>query len=209
MTMTTHEVMTTAPVIPVVTLNSVEEAVPLARALALGGLSVIEVTLRTEAGLPGIAAIARDLPDVIVGAGTVLTPEQANECRDAGSQFLVSPGTTETLMAHFMTMDIGILPGAATSSEVMRLRECGFYRQKFFPAGAAGGASMLKSWSAPIADVAFCPTGGISLDNAKTYLDLPNVLCVGGSWVTPSDAVKEGDWVQIERLARDAREALA
>lgn len=205
----TEEIMRMAPVIPVVTIEREEDAVPLARALGAGGLRVVEVTLRTPAGLAAIRAIAAELPDIVVGAGTVMTPADADAARDAGSRFLVSPGVTDALLQHFRTMDIAILPGAATTSEVMRLREAGFLRQKFFPAGAAGGPAMLKSWSAPIPDVAFCPTGGVSLDNARSYLDLPNVYCVGGSWVVPEKAIAAGDWDRITQLAKEAVDQLA
>lgn len=206
--LSTETVMKKCPVIPVVTLDDPAQAVPLANALSAGGLSVIEVTLRTDAGLPGIAEIAKSLPDIVVGAGTVLTPDQGDAAIAAGSKFLVSPGTTDALITYFKTCDAAVLPGAATSSEVMRLMEAGFHHLKFFPAEAAGGVSMLKSWSAPLADAAFCPTGGVNPANAKSYLSLKNVLCVGGSWMVPADLMASNDWAAIERLAGEATAAL-
>lgn len=196
--------MTIAPVIPVVTTESVEQGISLARALVAGGLPCVEVTLRTPSAMDAIKAIAEQVPEAKVGAGTVLSQAQAEDAVAAGAQFMVSPGATDMLIKACEGLPIPMLPGAATASEVMRLREAGYLRQKFFPAGPAGGPAMLKSWAAPIADVSFCPTGGVSVANARDYLALPNVLCVGGSWVAPSAAVQSGDWDTITQLSQEA-----
>jgi 2-dehydro-3-deoxyphosphogluconate aldolase/(4S)-4-hydroxy-2-oxoglutarate aldolase len=196
--------MGTTRVIPVVTLDRVSDAVPLARALEAGGLNVIEVTLRTEAALKGCEAIARDCPDLVLGIGTVLTPSQIGEARDAGAKFLVTPGTSAKLGRAVAESGIPCLPGAATVSEMVSLMEFGFHELKFFPAEAAGGVDYLKSVSGPLADLRFCPTGGVSPANAATYLALGNVLCVGGSWMVPKAKVQAGDWAGITALAREA-----
>ncbi|RVU34745.1 bifunctional 4-hydroxy-2-oxoglutarate aldolase/2-dehydro-3-deoxy-phosphogluconate aldolase [Hwanghaeella grinnelliae] len=197
-------VIAAAPVIPVVTVRGAEDAVPLARALAAGGLPAVEVTLRTPGALAALEAIAKNVPEAIAGAGTVLSTGQAKAAADAGAAFLVSPGATDDLIAGIRAVDIPWLPGAATASEVMRLREAGFFRQKFFPAEQAGGAAMLKGWGAPLPDIVFCPTGGITAANAQDYLSLPNVGCVGGSWVAPAKLIAEKDWAAIEKLAKAA-----
>ncbi len=204
MMQTVEEVMTKAPVIPVVTVQGADDAVPLARALVAGGLPAIEVTLRTPGALAAIEAIARDVPDAIVGAGTVLNGAQLSDAVGAGASFIVSPGVTDALIRAFSDAPVPVLPGAATASEVMRLLEAGFTHQKFFPAEQAGGVAMLKAWSAPLAGVRFCPTGGVSPGNAPDYLALPNVLCVGGSWIAPGADVARGDWAVIEGNARAA-----
>lgn len=198
------KIIAAAPVIPVVTVRNAEEAVPLARALAAGGLPAIEVTLRTPGSLAALEAIAKNVPEAIAGAGTVLSKGQAKAAADAGATFLVSPGASDKLIGGLQDVAIPWLPGAATASEVMRLREAGYFRQKFFPAEPAGGAAMLKGWGAPLPDVVFCPTGGITAKNAADYLSLPNVGCVGGSWVAPSDLVANKDWAGIEALAAAA-----
>ena len=209
MTRTVDEVMTLAPVIPVVTVQGADDGVPLARALVAGGLPAVEVTLRTPGALSAIEAIARDVPDAVVGAGTVLNAGQLQAAVAAGARFIVSPGVTDSLILAFQTARVPILPGAATASDVMRLLEAGFVRQKFFPAGPAGGVSMLKAWSAPLADVRFCPTGGVTLENADDYLALSNVLCVGGSWIAPADLVAAGDWSAIQDRAANAAKLTA
>lgn len=196
--------MMKAPVIPVVTIDTPEQGVALAKALVAGGLPCVEVTLRTPLAMKAIKAIADSVPEAHVGAGTVLSQTQAEEAVAAGAQFMVSPGATDTLINACETLPIPMLPGAATASEVMRLREAGYLRQKFFPAGPAGGPAMLKSWAAPLSDVAFCPTGGVSAQNAMDYLSLPNVLCVGGSWVVPGTAVQSGNWDEIAHLSQEA-----
>ena len=191
------------PVIPVLTVTGPEDAVPLARALVAGGLDVLEVTLRTEGALKAIEAMAREVPDAVIGAGTVLTPSQVGEARSAGATFLVSPGATVRLAEAARTAGVPMLPGVATASEAMAMAELGHHCLKFFPAEPAGGVAYLKSLCAPLPHLTFCPTGGIDAVKAKTYLALPNVVCVGGSWVTPPDAVKAGDWALITGLARD------
>lgn len=192
------------PVVPVLVVHDVPSAVLLARALVAGGLKAIEVTLRTPVGLDAIRAVANEVEGAVPGAGTVLDPKQYDQAVEAGSQFIVSPGVTSQLLDHADKSDIPLLPGAATSSEVMVLRDRGYRVLKFFPAEQAGGASYLKSLSSPLADVSFCPTGGVNLKNANDYLSLPNVICVGGSWVAPQNLVEAGDWDGITKLASDA-----
>ena len=198
-----REICALAPVIPVLVVEDPETARPLAEALVNGGLPVLEVTLRTPAALDCIRAMS-EVQGGVVGAGTVLNADQAAAAKAAGARFAVSPGATETLLAAIEAEELPLLPGAATASEAMRLLERGYQVQKFFPAEAAGGVALLKSLAAPLPQIAFCPTGGVSPANAAAYLDLPNVLCVGGSWVAPSDAVAAGDWPRIETLARKA-----
>ncbi|GAB3451193.1 bifunctional 4-hydroxy-2-oxoglutarate aldolase/2-dehydro-3-deoxy-phosphogluconate aldolase [Streptomonospora sediminis] len=193
-----------APVVPVVVLTDVEAAVPLARALARGGLPAVEVTLRTDAGLGAIERIAAEVPEAAVGAGTVTTPAQARAAAKAGAGFLVSPGATADLHEAMIQTGLPSLPGAATASEAMGLLERGAEAMKFFPAEAAGGRAYLKSLAGPLPQVRFCPTGGITPDSAADYLALPNVGCVGGTWLTPADAVAAGDWARVEALARTA-----
>ncbi|MFM8606569.1 MAG: bifunctional 4-hydroxy-2-oxoglutarate aldolase/2-dehydro-3-deoxy-phosphogluconate aldolase [Hyphomicrobiales bacterium] len=191
-----------APVIPVLTVHGPDDAVPLAQALVEGGLPVLEVTLRTEGALKAIEAIAHAVPDAIVGAGTVLSASQVEEARSAGSRFLVSPGSTLKLAEAAAHAGVPLLPGVATASEAMTMAELGFHILKFFPAEPAGGVAYLKSLSAPLPHLIFCPTGGIDEAKAKSYLALPNVVCVGGSWITPAAAVKAGDWKRITELAK-------
>lgn len=198
-----EEICRLAPIIPVLIVEDVATAVPLARALIAGGLPALEVTLRTPAALDVIAAMA-EVEGGVVGAGTLLTPEDAKKARAAGARFGVSPGATDRLLDACEAEDLPLLPGAASASEAMRLLERGYTVQKFFPAEAAGGAPFLKALSSPLPQVRFCPTGGVSVKNAESYLSLPNVICAGGSWVAPSDLVKAGDWAGIEALARDA-----
>lgn len=192
------------PVIPVVLIDDLKDAVPLARALAKGGLPAIEITLRTSAALDAIRLVAADVPEAIVGAGTILNSRQYAQAVDAGARFLVSPGTTVELLEAARGSDVPYLPGAATPSEVMALSEEGLSIMKFFPAEPAGGAAFLQALASPFAGVTFCPTGGIGLSNARDYLSLPNVICIGGSWVAPKDAVRAGDWDAITRLAAEA-----
>ncbi|WP_372758399.1 bifunctional 4-hydroxy-2-oxoglutarate aldolase/2-dehydro-3-deoxy-phosphogluconate aldolase, partial [Litorivivens sp.] len=181
-----------------------EHAVPLATALYRGGLTVLEITLRTEHGLGAIRAVRAALPDAIVGAGTVVSREDVVQARDAGSQFLVSPGCTPDLLATAREVGVPLLPGVNTPSEAMLLLEQGLRHLKFFPAEAAGGVAMLKSLSGPLPQLRFCPTGGISPANAAHYLSLPNVLCVGGTWMLEKQLIASADWIGIEALARDA-----
>lgn len=192
------------PVIPVLKIARVEDAVPLARALARGGLKAIEITLRTDDALESIRRVAQEVEEAIVGAGTILNARQFDEAVAAGSKFIVSPGITRELLAAAGKSEVPLLPGAITPGEIMAAREAGLDFLKFFPAEQAGGAAFLKALASPIADVKFCPTGGVTAKNAKDYLSLPNVLCVGGSWVAPDDLVEAGDWDAIEALAREA-----
>jgi len=196
-------VMNAAPVIPVIVIDDLDDAVPLAQALVRGGLPVLEVTLRTPVALQAIERM-RLVPGAIVGAGTVLDAEQLQQAVQAGSRFLVSPGYSDALAAAVQASGVPWLPGTATAGEVLRAREAGFKRLKFFPAETAGGAPALAAMASVFADVRFCPTGGISLDKAPGYLALPNVACVGGSWVMPKDAMKARDWARIEALAAQA-----
>lgn len=193
-----------APVVPVLTIDRQGDAVPLARALVRGGLRVLEITLRTEAALEALRAIARDVPDAVVGAGTVLSGQQLDQARQAGARFAVSPGCTPALAAAATAAGLPFLPGVQTVSEAMALREGGFTLLKFFPADTAGGLGWLKAVAAPLAGLRFCPTGGIGPEIAPAYLSLANVACVGGSWVAPKKTVVEKDWAAVERLAAAA-----
>lgn len=192
------------PVVPVLIVEDAKTAVPLARALVAGGLKAIEITLRTDAALEAVRLVAQEVEGAVVGAGTILNAAHYAAAVDAGSQFIVSPGTTQELLDVARQSDIPLLPGAATASEVMALREEGYKVLKFFPAEQAGGAAYLKALSSPLAGTLFCPTGGISLKNAMDYLSLPNVVCVGGSWVAPKELVTSGDWAGITKLASEA-----
>jgi len=196
-----------APVIPVLTIDRVEDAQPLARALIAGGLPALEITLRTDAALEAIAAIA-EVEGAMVGVGTLLTPAQVQDAKAAGAIFGVSPGATPSLIAAALEFDLALLPGAATATEAMRLLEQGFTFQKFFPAEAAGGALALGSMAGPLPQITFCPTGGVTPENAKTYLVLPNTLCVGGSWIAPKALVATGAWDEITQIARRAASLL-
>ncbi|MDX3927717.1 MAG: 2-dehydro-3-deoxy-phosphogluconate aldolase [Shinella sp.] len=192
------------PVVPVLIVENAASAVPLARALVAGGLKAIEITMRTPAALDAIRAVAAEVEGAVAGAGTILNAQHFDQAVAAGSQFIVSPGTTPGLLDAAKGSPVPLLPGAATASEVMALREKGYDVLKFFPAEQAGGAAYLKSLSSPLAGTLFCPTGGISLSNAMDYLSLPNVVCIGGSWVAPKDLVARGDWAGITRLAAEA-----
>lgn len=192
-----------APVVPVLVIDDLAHAAPLARALVAGGLPALEVTLRTPCALDAIRAMA-DVEGGVVGAGTLLTPADVKAAKAAGAKFGVSPGATDRIIAACEEEGLPLLPGAATASEIMALLERGYTVQKFFPAEQAGGAAYLKSIGSPIPQVAFCPTGGISLQIAPDYLGLKNILCVGGSWVAPKDAMARGDWAAVETLAREA-----
>lgn len=193
-------------VIPVITLDRVEDAVPLAEALVAGGLKVLEVTLRTEAAVEGIRQIVNHVPDAIVGTGTVCTEQQIKLSEDLGCQFMISPGATESLLQAGERSDIPFLPGISSVSELMRGMEYGHRNFKFFPAEAAGGPPVLKAMAGPFGDIGFCPTGGVGLHNAMEYLALPNVLCVGGSWIAQAKLINEQRWSEIETLAREACE---
>ena len=201
---TNQSLLDRVPVIPVVVLHDVAQAVPVARALVEGGVPVIELTLRTPAALACVEQIATHVPEILVGAGTIVTPENAKDAQSAGAQFLVSPGTTDRLAQAMQETGLPHLPGAATVSEVLRLLELGYSEMKLFPAEQSGGASFLKSVGAPVPQARFCPTGGITADSAPAYLSLANVGCVGGTWLTPADAVADGDWARITRLATES-----
>ncbi|MGJ8625172.1 MAG: bifunctional 4-hydroxy-2-oxoglutarate aldolase/2-dehydro-3-deoxy-phosphogluconate aldolase [Yoonia sp.] len=192
-----------APVVPVLVVKDASKAADLARALIAGGLPALEVTLRTDAALDVIREMAK-VEGGVVGAGTLLTEADVIAAKEAGATFGVSPGATDRLLDACEAHDLPLLPGAASATEAMRLLERGYTTQKFFPAEAAGGAPLLKGLSSPLPQIKFCPTGGVSLANAPTYLALPNTVCVGGSWVAPSDLVDAGDWDAIEALAREA-----
>jgi 2-dehydro-3-deoxyphosphogluconate aldolase/(4S)-4-hydroxy-2-oxoglutarate aldolase len=201
---TLDPIVRSVPVIPVIILEDASAAVPLARALVAGGLRVVEITLRTGVALDAIAAIAGEVEDAIVGAGTVLSKGQFVAAEKAGARFMVSPGVGPDVLAAARDSDVPMMPGAATASEVMTLMDEGYTIQKFFPAEPAGGLDYLKALASPLPAISFCPTGGIGAQNAPDYLALPNVICVGGSWVAPADAIAAGDWPRIERLAREA-----
>lgn len=197
-------VLDLAPVIPVVVLDDAADAVPLAKALAAGGLPAIEITLRTPAALDAIRAVASAVPEAVVGAGTVLDPGQVQAAVDAGARFLVSPGWTERLLTAMRGAGLPFLPGVSTASEALGLLERGVTEMKFFPAEAAGGTGYLRALASPLPRARFCPTGGIDARRAPEYLALPNVGCVGGTWMIPPDAIRDGDWARIERLAGEA-----
>jgi len=202
--LTTPQVMTLSPVIPVVVIEDLDKAVPLARALTAGGLYAIEVTLRTACAIEAIKAIAAEVPEAVVGAGTVLNGRQYDQATAAGARFIVSPGLTEGLLAAAANSAAPLLPGTANASDIMRGLDAGLTHFKFFPAETSGGAAAIKALGGPFVDVKFCPTGGISLKTAPDYLTLPNVLCVGGGWVAPADAIQAGDWARITTLAKEA-----
>jgi 2-dehydro-3-deoxyphosphogluconate aldolase/(4S)-4-hydroxy-2-oxoglutarate aldolase len=202
--LTSLEVMNDAPVIPVIVLSDVAHAVPLARALVAGGIRMLEVTLRTPVALACIEAIAREVPQAVAGAGTVRCAADAQAAAMAGARFAVSPGYTHAVGQACHELELPLLPGVATGSEIMAAQEDGYTALKFFPAMQAGGLAMLKAWQGPFGDVKFCPTGGITASNAAEFLGLANVVCVGGSWLTPADAVARCDWARITQLAREA-----
>lgn len=194
-------VLDVVPVMPVVVIDELAHAVPVARALVAGGLPAIELTLRTPVALDAIRAIAAEVPEILVGAGTITEPAHAKEALDAGAQFLVAPGTTRSLLHAMQATGLPFLPGTATVSEVLAALEVGCTEMKFFPAAASGGTAFLKAVGAPVPAARFCPTGGITLGSAPSYLALANVGCVGGSWMTPADVLAAGDWDRVTRLA--------
>ena len=202
--LTALQVMQDAPVIPVIVLTDISQAVLMARALVAGGIRMLEVTLRTPQALSCIEAIARDVPEAVVGAGTVRSASDAQACALAGARFIVSPGYTSALGQACRDVGLPLLPGVATGSEIMMAQADGLTELKFFPSMQAGGAAMLKAWGGPFGDVRFCPTGGVTAANAMDFLALPNVVCVGGSWLTPPDAMARGNWAQITALAFQA-----
>ena len=202
--LTALQVMQDAPVIPVIVLHDVKHAVALARALVAGGIRMLEVTLRTPQALACLEAIAREVPEAVAGAGTVRSAADVQASLNAGARFAVSPGYTHTLGQACRDAGLPLLPGVATGSEIMAAQDDGYNELKFFPAMQAGGPAMLKAWGGPFIDVRFCPTGGVTQANAAEFLALPNVACVGGSWLTPADALAAGDWARITALAREA-----
>ncbi len=204
MAVSIKEVMTTSPVMPVMVINKLENAVPLAHALVDGGLKVLEITLRTPVALDAIRRIKAEVPGAIVGAGTIINTQTLHNAIDAGAEFIVSPGVTDSLIDAALATGVPIIPGVITPSEVMRLLDKGISSMKFFPAEAAGGIPMLKSIAGPLPQVTFCPTGGVNPKNAPEYLALSNVACVGGSWMAPADLVDAGNWAEITRRAMEA-----
>ncbi|WP_171205661.1 bifunctional 4-hydroxy-2-oxoglutarate aldolase/2-dehydro-3-deoxy-phosphogluconate aldolase [Ruegeria sp. HKCCA0235A] len=202
-TQRTREICALAPIVPVLVVDDAAQARPLAEALIAGGLPALEVTLRTPAALDAIKAMS-EVPGGVVGAGTLVTPDDVRAAKQAGALFGVSPGATDALIAACEAEDLPLLPGAATASEAMALLEKGYDMLKFFPAEASGGAPALKAIGAPLPQISFCPTGGVSPTNARDYLSLSNVVCAGGSWVAPKQMVETGDWAGIETLAREA-----
>lgn len=196
-------------VVPVIVVTDPAQAVPMAEALLAGGVDVMEITLRSAAGLAAIEAVARAVPEMQVGAGTVTRASEVAQVLAAGARFGLSPGSTPGLLAAVLAAGLPFVPGVASPSEAMAARDAGFTLMKCFPAAQLGGVEVLKAWGGPLPDLRFCPTGGVSLANMGSFLALPNVAMVGGSWLTPAAAVKAGDWAQITRLAREATEAVA
>ena len=203
-TLAAIEVMRDAPVIPVIVLHDVKDAVPLARALVAGGIRMLEVTLRTREALECIELISKEVPEAVAGAGTIRSAADAQASALAGARFGVSPGYTRAVGKACHDLGLPLLPGVATGSEIMMAQEDGLTELKFFPAVQAGGLAMLKAWQGPFGEVKFCPTGGVHAGNAHEFLSLANVACVGGSWIVPTDAIAAGDWGRIEALAREA-----
>jgi 2-dehydro-3-deoxyphosphogluconate aldolase / (4S)-4-hydroxy-2-oxoglutarate aldolase len=201
---TAAELLELSPVIPVAVLDDIEHAVPVAEALLAGGVPVLELTLRTPIALEAIQRVRKQVPDIVVGAGTVISAEQARQAFEAGASFLVTPGSTDSVIDACVATGLPFLPGASTVSEAMRLAERGLTALKFFPAEAAGGVEFLKSIAGPLPGLKFCPTGGITPDNAGKYLTLDNVGCVGGSWLTPKNALEHNDFARIKSLAKAA-----
>lgn len=204
-----HALMAASPLIPVITINHPDEVYPLCKALVNGGIQVLEITLRTEYGLPAIKQLRDALPEVWVGAGTVTSTSQYRQVEAAGAQFVISPGVTESILEFGLTSSVPLVPGVATVSELMLGYALGYREFKFFPAEVAGGIPALKAFSGPFPDVRFCPTGGITRASARDYLALDNVMAVGGTWLTPADAVASGDWHQVSEIARGSLQDLA
>ena len=192
-------------VIPVVTIDNPDHAVPVARALLAGGIPILELTLRTDRALEALATISADVPEILVGAGTVLTPQQADDAVEHGARFVVSPGASLRLLQHLISLPVAVLPGVATVSEMLTALDHGLSELKFFPAGPVGGPPYLSAVAAPVPEARFCPTGGVTPENMADYLALPNVPAVGGSWLTPRSLLASQDWTQISALAQDAR----
>ncbi|WP_334020321.1 bifunctional 4-hydroxy-2-oxoglutarate aldolase/2-dehydro-3-deoxy-phosphogluconate aldolase [Alteromonas sp. S015] len=199
-----EEIFAAGPVVPVLVINDVEKAVPLAKALMEGGIKVLEVTLRTPAAIDVIKRIAQEVPDSLIGAGTVTNAQQLKAVVEAGAKFAISPGMTADLLKAGMDSEIPLIPGISSTSDLMKGKDAGYTHMKFFPAEASGGVKAIKSISGPFPDVTFCPTGGIGPNNYHDYLALNNVKCVGGSWLAPDDAIEAGDWARITQLAKEA-----
>ena len=204
MSKTIKEIMSSSPIVPVMVINNVEHAVPLAKALVAGGITTLEITLRTDAALESITRIKAEVPEATVGAGTIINIDTLNKAIAAGAEFIVSPGTTDKMIDAALATGVPLLPGIANPSDAMRLLEKGITEMKFFPAEAAGGIPMLKSIGAPIPQITFCPTGGVNQKNVKDYYNLPNVACVGGSWMCASNLVDAENWDEITRLSAEA-----
>lgn len=203
--LTALQLMQDAPVIPVIVVQRLQDAVPMAHALVAGGIRMLELTLRTPVALEAIRQIAQEVPQAVIGAGTVRSVADLEAAQQAGAQFFVSPGYTHALGRAAQAMGATLLPGVATGSEIMQAQEDGYKALKFFPAMQAGGLGMLQAWAGPFFDIDFCPTGGINKTNAPEFLALPNVRCVGGSWLTPQAAMEAGDWAHITQLAKQAK----
>ena len=202
------EIIKSCPLVPVITIEKPEYAAPLGRALVEGGLKALEITMRTPHALGAIAELRDAFPDIWIGVGTVISKRQYEAAEDAGAQFVITPGSTQELLEYGLTAKAPLLPGISTLSEVMEAHRLGYRNFKFFPAEAAGGVSALKAFGGPFPDLKFCPTGGITLEKAKSYLDLPNVEAVGGSWLTPKEAIVRGEWHKVTNLVRDSLAAL-
>ncbi|MFT2092059.1 bifunctional 4-hydroxy-2-oxoglutarate aldolase/2-dehydro-3-deoxy-phosphogluconate aldolase [Paraglaciecola sp. 2405UD69-4] len=202
--MTSEEIFSQGPVVPVLVIKNVEHAVPLAKALIAGGIKVLEVTLRTDAALDVIAKIAKEVPEAVIGAGTVTNREQLQQVIDAGAKFAISPGLTTDLLKAGNEGSIALIPGISSISELMTAKDLGYTHLKFFPAEASGGVKALKAIGGPCPEITFCPTGGISPSNYNDYLSLSNVACCGGSWLAPEDAMENGEWDKITQLAKEA-----
>ncbi len=198
------EVLQISPIVPVVVIEDIKDAVPLAQSLVEGGIPIIEVTLRSSCALEAIELIAKNVPKMRVGAGTILNPTQLEQAQNRGAEFLISPGLTIKLLEHAKKKDMPLIPGVSSSSEVMQALELGYNALKFFPAEYCGGVKLLNAFNGPFKGVKFCPTGGISADNMRSYLDLENVLCVGGSWLTPKDLIQNKEWDKITEICKRA-----
>ncbi len=198
------EVLQISPIVPVVVVEDIKDAVPLAQSLIEGGIPIIEVTLRSSCALEAIELIAKNVPKMRVGAGTILNPTQLEQAQNRGAEFLISPGLTPSILEHAKKKDMPLIPGVSSSSEVMQALELGYSALKFFPAEYCGGVKLLNAFNGPFKGVKFCPTGGISADNMRSYLNLENVLCVGGSWLTPKDLIQNKEWDKITEICKRA-----
>ncbi|MGL2734911.1 bifunctional 4-hydroxy-2-oxoglutarate aldolase/2-dehydro-3-deoxy-phosphogluconate aldolase [Helicobacter pylori] len=198
------EVLQISPIVPVVVIENIKDAVPLAQSLIEGGIPIIEVTLRSSCALEAIELIAKNVPEMCVGAGTILNLTQLEQAQDRGAEFLISPGLTPSLLEYAKKKDMPLIPGVSSSSEVMQALELGYSALKFFPAEYCGGVKLLNAFNGPFKGVKFCPTGGISADNMRSYLDLENVVCVGGSWLTPKNLIQNKEWDKITGICKRA-----